>query len=192
MRAPDAALPPLPTDAPVRVRSVPWERMSATLAELNARNIASDVAPEDWSSEKRAEAQANLLRGLQVSADPASVTVIGLSEFRTTRPLRLNGNDEPALAAFARSVGANEVVWSSRDLGMTQTVVDRPVTTVSTGTFWGSRTQRNGWWNDGYSETTTSWVPVTVMAQETGFYTYFLHKHADPSHSPNNSTPAQP
>lgn len=175
-KAPGAAVMPTVQGASnVRVRSIPWARMQAALAELERAAGASDVHPAEWLPEEKARVKQELLRGLQVSADARSVEVIGRSEFRTTETIRPEGEDGAGLESFARSIGATDVVWSSKVLGRTEKIVERPVTSTSTGTFWGSRQHGNDpWWSDNYTTSSTTWVPVRVPADDTGFVAYFL------------------
>jgi hypothetical protein len=80
------------------------------------------------------------------------------------------------LETFARKVGATDVVWSSRVLGQTEKIVEHPVTTFDSGTFWGRGRGRHRWWDDGSAENRSTWVPVRVPADDTGFVAYFLSK----------------
>jgi hypothetical protein len=165
-----APLAPLPPAQPVELRSVPWDRVQATLHELDQAAAQSDISPADWPPERKREAKARLLRGLQVSEDPAAVQVIGRSSFRSTNLLRPEAGDAQALESQARRVGATRVVWSRSVLGKTETIVDEPVTTVTNGTgrWWGRGRNRT------FSETSTTWVPVTVQADEYGYTAFFL------------------
>lgn len=174
-----ASLAPAAEGAPVRVREVPWDRIHDALRDLEADVAASDIPPEEWPPERRAGAQARLLRALQVTADPASVEVLGVSEFRTTDPLRPGGAGAEELRAFARQIGADEVVWASRYLGKAQRIEDRPVSTYTTGTDWFFGRRGRGRWGSGsgfYSESTTSWVPVAVEADEHAYTAFFLRR----------------
>ncbi len=173
-----AALTPAPKEAPVRVREVAWERVHGALRELDEEAAATDVPPEEWPPERRDRARAALLRALQVTADPAEIEVLGVSEFRTTDPLRPGGAGAEELRRFARQIGADEVVWASRYLGKAQRIEDRPVSAYTTGTDWFFG--RRGRWGRGgsgfYSETTTTWVPVAVEADEHAFIAFYLRR----------------
>lgn len=174
-RSPDALpAPALPAEAPVAVRGLPWERMQGALADLDREYAAGDVPPGEWPAERRAAVKERLLRALQVTAPPGSVDVVGRCEFRTTDTIRPDAGDAGVLERFARSVGADSVVWSSRVLGRTEKIVDRPVTTLGTTTYWGPRRGPDRWWSDSWTENTTTWVPVRVPADETGFVAFFL------------------
>ncbi len=170
---PSAELAERPGDAPVRVREVPWDRLQQGLRELEAQASQSDAPMSEWSSEKRAEAKARLLRTLQVTDDPAGVTVVGRSDFRTTTQLRPETSGQEELIKLAHKVGASEVVWSRRLLGKADTIVQEPVTTFSSafGRSWGRRR-----YGGGFSDTTTSWVPVRVQADEYAYVAYFLKR----------------
>ncbi|MBL8746724.1 MAG: hypothetical protein JNK58_10260 [Phycisphaerae bacterium] len=166
------AAAPLPADASVTLREVPWERIQRTLEELQQERAASDVHPDEWSPERKASAKSELLRGLQVSGDPAGIDVLGRSEFRTTRPVRPSDGE---LERFARSIGATLVVWSRTYLGRTTTTVQEPVTEFTTGTNT-YRDRRGKWRSDRYSEHSTIWVPVQVEADEHAWMAYFLRE----------------
>ena len=72
----------------VKVREVPWERVQGTLSQLYAELVASDVPEADMPESQRAARKASLLRGLQVTADPRTVEILGRSEFRSTDRVR--------------------------------------------------------------------------------------------------------
>ncbi len=177
----------LQAQTPVRVRAVPFERVEQFMNELDAEVAASDVPRTQWAPDKKQAAEAKLLRGLQVTADPASVDVVGVSRFRTTDDLRPDSRDQPALMSFARDVGANEVVWTTRYLGKADKIVEKPVTRIggSRG-YWG-----NGWygeWGSGgdWGGSSTTWVPVRVQADERMFVLFFLRN----SDLPGEDAPA--
>lgn len=165
--------PALPADAAVTLREVPWERVQATLGELEKERAASDVHPDEWTDEQKGEAKTKLLRGLQVSADPAAVRVLGRSVFRSTERVQPNSGE---LEAFARKIGATMVVWSSTYLGKTEKIVQEPVSQYSTGTdrYRDDRGRRR---TDSYTENSTLWVPVVVKADEHAWTAYFLREN---------------
>jgi hypothetical protein len=171
-RSAGAAATPLVKEAPVRIREVPWERIQATLVELDKERTASDIHPDDWDAARKLEAKAKLLRGLQISEDPRSVEVLGRSVFRTTDAIR---PDDGVLMAFARKKGATTVVWSSSYMGKTDVVRSEPVTEWRTGSW-----QR---WNDNrgsttWSESSTIWVPIVISADERAWMAFFLREPA--------------
>lgn len=156
----------------MRLREAAWDRLQATLAELQAERSASDVHPDEWPAERKAEANARLLRGLQVSADPAGVDVLGRSAFHTTRPTR---PDDGELERFARKIGATMVVWSGTYLGRVLTTEREPVTEYSTATRH-YRDKKGKWRSETYTVNSTIWVPVTVEADEHAWVAYFLRE----------------
>lgn len=153
--------------ASVSIRRVPWERLDATLSELERELAASDAPREEWTPDRRAAADAKLLRGLQVTQDPAGVAVLGVSQFRTTDFDRPIDGDLIGLAARA---GGDTVVWSSRFLGKADRVVQEPVTSYTTWSGWYGRggRVRSG------SDSTTTWVPVRVQADQHEFVAFVL------------------
>lgn len=169
--APAGIAAPLAKDAPVRVREVPWERVDATLRALNGRVASSDVHPDDWTPAQHAEAQAQLLRGLQISEDPAIVRVLGRSVFRTTDRV---SPDDGSLAAFARRLGADTVVWTSTYVGKAQVVREKPVDEYRTVTAyeWDRSTKR--WRDRRTTESATYWVPIVVEEDQYAWMAYFL------------------
>lgn len=172
--APEASTATLAPTVPVRTRSIPWDRMQKVLADLEHDAAGSDVHPDDWSADQKLQAKSKLLRGLQFGGDPSRTQVLGRCEFRTTETIRPDSADRAALEEFARKVGATDVAWSSKILGKTEKVENHPVTSNSTGNFWGSHRDRDRWWDDNYSQSTTTWVPMRVPADDTGFVAYFL------------------
>ncbi len=171
----DRALTTGPDAAPgvsqsATLRTVPWERVQATFAEIEKDIAASDVHPDEWSAAQKAAEKAKLLKGLQVSQDPTRVLVLGHSQFSTTDNL---AKAEKDLGRIAHNLGADMVVWSSRVLGKTDSVVDRPVTSSTWGTGW-FRDNDGERRPDTYTEHTTSWVPVRVSLDEVGAVAYFL------------------
>lgn len=149
------------------IRRVPWERLDATMTEFERELAASDTPREEWSPEQRTSVDAKLLRGLQVTQDPSAVTILGVTQFRTTDFDRPSDADLSTLAARA---GGDTVVWSSRYLGQAERVVQEPVTTYSTWTAWYGRKGRMRTGTD----TTTTWVPVRVQADLHEFVAFVL------------------
>lgn len=117
--------------------------------------------------ERRRDADARLLRGLQVTQAAESVRILGVSEFRTTA---FDRPDESELVELGRMTGGDLVVWSSRHLGKADAVVERPVTSTSTWTGWYGRGGRTR----AFSETTTTMVPVRVSADQYEFVAFVL------------------
>jgi len=165
---------PLDQSATIRVRELDWQRLQQGIGELQARVAASNAPVEEWSESEKADLKAALLRILQVTDDPSSVTILGRSDFRTTQSYRLETADQPDLIAFARSIGATQVIWSRGYLGKADTIVSEPVHTWG----WGndpSWDRRHGRWRGGsYADSSTTFVPVRIEADEFAYYAYFL------------------
>lgn len=160
----------------VIVRDVPWERYESTQAKLEAMRSQSDVHKDDWSEAKKNEYKALLLQGLQVQGDPAGVEILGSSLFKSTDTVRPNGGE---LAEFAASIGATRVVWASRGLGKRNVVVREPVWSYSTGSDL-FRDQTDGSRRSStYTESTTTWVPVVIEAEQTAWIAYYLRMPGD-------------
>ena len=115
----------------------------------------------------------DLLAALQLQETAGSATIVGMSSFATTEPIR-PGNGE--LARLARNVGADYAIWSSRYLGRGTRVVDRPVTVHRHG--WGEYYDRHdGRWRSRYRSTVdTAWVPVVVEADRVAYVAFFIRK----------------
>lgn len=169
----DAAATLAPTAA-VELRQVPWERLQAFLQQMEAENARSDVNPADWPAEKRLATKAALLRALQVSEDPATVDVLGRSDFRTTDRISPDAADAADLQKVAREFGADRVVWSRRFVGKSETIVQEPITSYSSGTAWGTGNRKNNNRSVYYSESSTTWVPLRITADEYAYVAYFL------------------
>lgn len=165
----------LNSQTPVTVRSVPWDRVWGTLQELERDVAACNVHPEEWSAPQREEAKAKLLKGLQISESPTDVQILGRCEFRTTGSVRPETpKGEAELVEFAREIGADTVVWSGRYYGKVERIVQEPVTTFRSGTDWHHHGGRDR--PSGFSETSTTWVPVQVQLDELGYIAYFLRR----------------
>lgn len=158
------------TDAPLRVREVPWERLQQTLGALEQERIASDTHPDDWSPQQKAAAKAALLRGLQISEDPEQIEILGRSDFLTTQRVR----PDDQLEAFARKIGATTVVWSTSYAGKTDVVRSEPVTEWRSGS-WSPAFDRDSH-SRSFSENSTIWVPVVVQADQRAFTAFFLRE----------------
>jgi len=163
---------PLSPTTDVRIRAVSWERLEPVLRDLDAEAAKSDAPPEEWPADLRSKRQATLLDALQVTRDAGGVDIIGRSAFKTTDTVE---PEDGQLAALARQKGANLVVYSRSYLGKTEKIVQEPVTTYSSGSesWWGSDARRRRRHVD-FSETSTSWVPMKIQADEHFFVAYFL------------------
>jgi len=155
----------------ITVRRVSWDRVEASLRDLEAQAAASDVHPDEWSEERKQAAKGTLLRGLQISQPGDRVMILGRSQFKTSDGLP---EQDSTLRALGTRLGANMVVYSTRVLGKTDKIVQSPVTGSTTGTGW--RRERDGNYRpDTYSETSTTWIPIRVTTDETGGIAYYLY-----------------
>ncbi len=157
--------------ADVRVRDVAWERVEPVLAELRAEVARSDAPVEEWSSERREDAERRLLRALQVTAQSGVTRVLASSEFRTNA---FDRPDSKELRELGGKLGATLVVWSSRRLGKTDRVDFVPVTTWTSGSIWARRDRHGNVRTEPYNESSTTWAPVVVEAEESAFLAFFL------------------
>lgn len=167
---PFSAAAPLPEGTQVVVREIPWERMESALREQEELLASSDVHWEEWDHEQRRDANAKLLKALQVSDDPDRIRLIGVSSFRTTDRVQPWDGE---LEAFARKRGAHYAIWADRYMGKAETIVRQTVWSDSHdyityedagGTDRRATRQR----------TSSTEVPVVVEKDETGFTAFFL------------------
>jgi hypothetical protein len=173
---PDGTLQPLPAAEQPRdvlIREIPWERLDAVRADLRRDVASSDTHPDDWTPERRAAAHAALLKGLQITADPATITVLGLSEFRTTDTVRPPTTDG-SLAAFARRLGATRVVWASRYLGKADRVTHEPVTVFRDNHDWYWDGNERRYRPSAFPDRTTATIPLVIQTDESAWAAYFL------------------
>ncbi|MEL6499529.1 MAG: hypothetical protein AAF937_11995 [Planctomycetota bacterium] len=159
----------LPQTARVDVREVQWERMERAISDAQARAAESDVHPSDWDEPTKVEARGELLRNLQVQADPADIRVVGVSSFRTTDTVR---PWDGSLADFASEIGADLVVWSDRYLGKADAIVDRTVYVDSIGDsrFRDDDDDRTRFRSETFN------VPIVVRKDERGYTAFFLRR----------------
>lgn len=168
---PISEIPKLSSGQKISIREVPWERMERAIEDSRQRIVESDRHPSEWSDEEQIAARADLLEALQVSNDPASVQVIGVSSFRTTDVVK---PWDGSLVGFARKVGATHVVWADRYLGKAEAIVDRTI--YIDRLDFGDGIDADGNPRDRFrSGTTTSTVPVVVNRDERGYTAFFLH-----------------
>jgi hypothetical protein len=155
--------------AMVKVRKAPWERIQSVLFDIERDVAASDAPVEEWTPDQLRAMEAKLLKGLQVTAAPERVQVLGRSTFSTTDALP----QEDSLQALGAKLGATHVVWSSQVVGKVDKIVSSP---ASSNTY-GTRYRRNSDGSrdpDSYQESTTTWIPVRVTADQVGAIAYFL------------------
>lgn len=159
--------------AEVVVREVPWNRLEEAHAELAEMLESSDVHWDEWSREQRREADARLIRALQISDDPASVEILGRSSFKTTDQVRPG---DGSLEKFAAEIGADYAIWADRFVGKADKVLHEPVRETgfrpiryydrSSGRYT-TRHEFDDW---------TTYVPVVVSADETAWVVYYLRR----------------
>ncbi|RMH11507.1 MAG: hypothetical protein D6695_09005 [Planctomycetota bacterium] len=164
---------PLDDEVAVEIRQAPWARVEQALVELSEMWEQSDEPYEQWPEERKREADAKLLRALQVTDPPESVEIVGRSSFKTTDRIRPH---DGRLARFARQIGADRAIWASRYVGKSDRVESRPV--HSTGyrrvTYYDRRADK---YRTRYEyDDWTTYVPVVVSADETAWVVYFLRR----------------
>lgn len=158
------------------VRDVPWVHFEQTQTDLENMRSATDIHKDEWPTDRQIEYKAKLLKGLQVSEAPAGIEVLGNSMFKSTSPVRPNDGE---LAKFAAKIGATRVVWTSRGLGKRSIVVREPVWSYASGSDF-FRDEPDGRRRAStYTESTTTWVPVVIEADETAWVAYFLRIPGD-------------
>lgn len=165
------ALNALPAKAPVHVREVPWSRVEQALVDLSKLWEESDEPYEEWSLEKKRDADARLLRALQVTESPDQVLVVGRSSFKSTERVRPGSGD---LEDFARKIGADTAIWASRYVGRGERIETQPV--YSSGyrhvQYYDARSNK---YRTRYEyDDWTTYVPVVVEADETAWVVYYL------------------
>lgn len=172
---PLAATPEFAAPSPsVEIREVEWDRLQATLRNIRDRHIASSTPLREWPTSERTQMKASLLSALEVTHDPGSVEVLGRSDFRSSHEYQPASADRADLEAFARSIGATDVVWSHRRLGKAHTAVKEPMEAWSIGAdvTWDRR--RGRWRSFPSSEHSTTFVPVRIDADEFACIVYYL------------------
>lgn len=164
------------------VRAAPPERVQAAWREFDAEVAASDTHPDDWPPERHAARMARLLSALQITDPPASLRLLGQSQFQTTD--RLDPADG-SLGAFASRIGATRVAWSSWPAGTVRSIESAPVTTWTTGSF-RVRPRDGDIRTEPYDEIVTTYIPIVVDRPSTLWSIYFFA----PASSPPAATPA--
>ncbi len=163
----------LPARADVTVREVPWARVEEALRELSALWEQSDVPYEDWPPEKRRDADARLLRALQVTDTVDDVQIVGRSSFKTVERVRPHTGE---LERFARSIGADTAIWASRFVGKSERVESQPVFSSGYRRVQYYDTRAKKFRSRLEFEDWTSHVPVVVEADETAWVVYYLRR----------------
>lgn len=161
----------LSRQTPVQVREVPWSRVEQALVELSQMWEHSDEPYEQWPPEKKLQADAKLLKALQVTEPPEKVQIIGRSSFKTTERVRPNTGE---LEAFARRIGADTALWASRYVGKSERVETQAVYNSGyrhvqyydrSADRYRTRYEYDDW---------TTYVPVVVEADEMAWVVYYL------------------
>jgi len=159
--------------AGVVVREVPWNRLEKAHTELAAMLEGSDVHWDEWPEDRKREADAKLIKALQISEDPAQVEIVGRSSFKTTDKVRPT---DGSLEKFAASVGADYAIWADKYLGKADKVVQEPVReTGFRPTRYYDRSRGRYTTRHEFDDWTT-YVPVVVRADETAWVVYFLRR----------------
>lgn len=161
----------LPARTDVTVREVPWSRVEEVLRELSAWWEQSDVPYEEWPAEKKHEADAKLLRALQVSEPAEQVQVVGRSSFKTVERVRPHAGQ---LEKFARSIGADTAIWASRYVGKSERVESQPMYSSGYRHVQYYDTRAKKYRSRLEYEDWTTYVPVVVEADETAWVVYYL------------------
>ncbi len=159
------------------VRQIPWPRLEQFLNTEADLLTQSDVAVEDWTPQQQAEARDRMMRALKLAEKPGELEVIGTSTFQTDRKI---DPKDGQLAEFARKIGADYVVYSTRYLGKQDTIRMVPTWTHTSGRVYResrrNRSSRRRHRVEYYDETTLSSNPVRVRADFYGFVAYFVKR----------------
>lgn len=178
---------PPPTSETI-VRTVEWDRLEAFDAESRQRLARTDIPIDEWTPDQHRREFADFLRTLRITEEPEQVLLLGSSSFISDgRPNLLDGE----LESFARKLGADYAVTTSRHLGARRTIIRVPVTTYSTRTstfFDSDRRRRSGraTFDETISETT--WVPREIDIDAHHTITYFFRKTTPEEFSRLNPT----
>lgn len=155
----------------VKIQRVPWERMETALRERADALAKSDLPRDQWTSREADPLKASILKQLQITSDPSTIDIIGLSRFTT---VEFGKPDFQELAEFATKVGATKVSWASRPAGKADKVTRETVFID----HWESgaeydpatgRYRRSIW-----PERATAIVPIVVQADATEFVAFWL------------------
>jgi hypothetical protein len=161
-----------PTES-VQVRTIDYERFRRYAERERELSIQSTTAPEDLSADEQLASRKRLLEALQIPDPGDHVMVLGWSEFSTTD--KLDPYSKP-LRDFAHKIGADYVVVTSAYLGPVTTVVREPVTTYTHGYTTVAPDRRGRPRSLSYSDTSTTWVPVSVTEDAYYYRAFFLRK----------------
>ncbi len=157
----------------VIVREAPFERIQAALDELHAEWVASDTHPDDWAPQRRQFASEKMLRALQLPADAATYQILGRSVFTSIEDIAPSDGE---LASFAQDIGADYAIWSRQYVGQRDTIVHEPVTTHGRRSYLYYDEAKRKWRTDSRSDSSTTYVPIVVSADEHAFIAYYIRK----------------
>ncbi len=163
----------LDSPSTVTVREVSWDRLERALLELSQEQARRDIAWDEWSETEKQQADAKLLRALQISEPVEDMEVLGRSSFKTTDRIRPG---DGSLERFARKIGADYAIWSRRYLGKTDRVVREPVQESGYRQirYYDRKSKR---YRTRYDyEYWTTYVPMVVKADESAWVVYYLRR----------------
>lgn len=156
----------------VTVREVPWSRIETALEELESEIAASDVHPDEWSPQRKQEADAKLLRAMQFSEPTEELEILGRSDFATTDAV---DPGDGSLVKFAAGIGADYAVWSRTYRGKADRIVQEPVTTYSDETLrYRGRDGKHR--TETLSSSSTTYVPLVVARDEWAWVAFFVRR----------------
>ena len=163
----------------VQVRTVEPDRLNAWAVELQRRRAESNVAIEDLGTADRVEETNRLFEVLRIPERAPSADALGMSQFQLDRAL---STDDRQLAAFAKQIGADDVVVCCQAGGSVSRMAYQPITTFSAGTasgYVGGGGHTVTGYATGYG-TSTTLVPTQVqqgMVLHTAFYVRRLRRN---------------
>jgi hypothetical protein len=162
-----------PTES-VQIRTVEPQRLQHYAQAERQRRVASSTAPQDLPPEQRLAAKNRLLEALQLQERGDEVEILGWSEFKSFEKLSPR---DPRLEKFAKKIGADYVIIAADYAGKVARTIDRPLTTYSHSYVTvpggrGGRAPRT----IVRSDTSTTWVPMTVVEDEYFYTAAFVRK----------------
>ncbi|WP_428939512.1 hypothetical protein [Fontivita pretiosa] len=165
----------------VQIRTVEPQRLQQYAQAERQRRVASTTAPQDLPPQERLAAKNRLLEALQLQERGDEVEILGWSEFKSFEKLSPR---DPRLEKFAKKIGADYVIVAADYAGKVARTIDRPLTTYSHSyvTVPGGRGGR-GPRTIVRTDTSTTWVPMTVVEDEY-FYTAAFVRKLRPGESP--------
>ncbi len=170
-----------PPTSRVDRRVVEFERLENYEKAERQRRVESPVSPEDYTEAQRLAAKNRLLEALQLPDRGDSIMILGWSRFADTDQLNLRGDK---LADFARKIGANVVVSSAGFMGQVNRIVDYPLTSYTNYYTYGHRSR--GFYS---TESSTVWVPTSVVENEYFYEAVFLRRLGHPTTAATGPSP---